>query len=436
MSVTCYPAPLATTAARLRAGALDPVAYVDELCDRIDAAEPEVRALLPEADRRGRLVAEAAALRERFPDPAARPPLYGIPVGVKDIYRVDGFATGCGSALPASLFAGAEAESVGLVRAAGALVLGKTVTTEFAASEPGPTRNPRGLGHTPGGSSSGSAAAVAAGFCPLAFGSQTVGSVIRPAAFCGIVGFKPSYGRIPIAGVIPYSLSVDHVGLFTQDVDGMQLAASVLCDFWKPADVGSVLPVLGVPEGPYLQQASAEGLRAFEGQLARLQATGYVVRRVPAFADIRAINLRHRDLTIAEIAAVHSPWFAQYETVYRPRTAALIRHGQGISVEEASTARHGRRELRETLEATMRAAGIDLWVCPPATGTAPAGIDSTGNPIMNLPWTHAGLPVVTLPAGQDEAGLSYGLQCAAPFGADERLLAWAGPLAEALGGAS
>lgn len=434
MSAPRHAAPLAATAAALRAGRLDPVAYVKELCDRIDAIEPLIRSLLPEPDRHARLVAEATALRERYPDPASRPPLYGIPVGVKDIFRVDGFPTGCGSALPAALFAGPEADAVALVRAAGALVLGKTVTTEFAASEPGPTRNPHHLEHTPGGSSSGSAAAVAAGLCPLAFGSQTVGSVIRPAAFCGVVGYKPTYGRIPTGGVIPYSQSVDHVGLFAQDVAGVALAAGVLCAGWRAvgSEAGATRPVLGVPDGPYLAQASPEGLAAFEQHLARLASAGYTIRRVPAFADIEAINTRHRRLTIAEMAATHADWFAAHEPRYRPRTAALIRDGREVGAAEIEAARAGRQQLRAELEAAMRDAGLDLWAAPPARGAAPAGIDATGDPIMNGPWTHSGMPVVVLPAGRDPEGLPLGVQFIAPYGADEPLLAWAEGLAAAL----
>ena len=132
------------------------------------------------------------------------------------------------------------------------------------------------------------------------------------------------------------------------------------------------------------------------------------------------------------MATVHSPWFAQYEAIYRPATAAIIRGGGGIPVDEVSAARHGRRALRAELEGAMADAGIDLWVCPPARRTAPPGIHATGNPIMNLPWTHAGLPALTVPAGFDADNLPYGLQCVAAFGADERLLAWAGPLADAL----
>src|SRR6266566_7607570 len=225
-----YPAPLAATAAALRGGQIDLLAYLDDVCDRIDEFDTLVQAFMPEADQRVRLKTEAIALQARFPDPATRPPLYSIPVGVKDVFPVDDFPTQAGSHLPPEIFVAPEAACVTMLRAAGALILGKTVTTEFAYFEPGPTRNPHHLDHTPGGSSSGSAAAVAAGMCPLALGTQTIGSTIRPAAFCGIVGFKPTFGRIPRAGLILCSDSVDTVGFFTQNNAGIALAASVLCN--------------------------------------------------------------------------------------------------------------------------------------------------------------------------------------------------------------
>ena len=207
----------------------------DTFCDRIDELDPEIHAFLPEPDRRARLRA-AGVERPTFL------------VAVKDIFRVDGFETRAGSALPAREFEGEEAACVTRLLDAGALVLGKTHTTEFAMLDPGPTRNPRNLAHTPGGSSSGSVAAIAAGMATLAIGSQTTGSVIRPAAYCGVVGFKPSFDRIPTAGMLHCSPSVDHVGLFTADVAAMESAAAVLLDGWRGEVRPGGKPVLGVPE--------------------------------------------------------------------------------------------------------------------------------------------------------------------------------------------
>jgi Asp-tRNA(Asn)/Glu-tRNA(Gln) amidotransferase A subunit family amidase len=430
------PAPLVETVTSLRTGELDLLAYINELSDRIEDAEPRIQALLPEVDRRARLLAEAQALQARFPDPTNRPPLFGIPVGIKDIFFVDGFPTRAGSQLPPELFVGLEGDCVHSLHTAGTLILGKTVTTEFAYFEPGPTRNPHNLDYSPGGSSSGSAAAVAAGFCPLAIGTQTIGSTIRPAAFCGIIGFKSSYGRIPMTGGILCSETFDHIGIFTQDVAGMELVASLLCKNWLKVemDVSDTLPVLGVPDGSYLAQASPEGLVAFEKQIDLLKKAGYTVQRIRAMEDIEDINQRHSRIVFAEMAQVHSEWFGHYAPLYRPRTAAAIREGQEVSAEELSELRTSSVKLRTELEMLMAQAGIDMWICPSAPGPAPKGITSTGSPLMNLPWTHTGMPAVSLPAGRVADDLPLGLQCVGAFMADEYLLKWVASIAKIVAG--
>jgi Asp-tRNA(Asn)/Glu-tRNA(Gln) amidotransferase A subunit family amidase len=414
----------------MRDGRLDLLTYIDTICPLIDEADSRIEALLPEKDRHSRLRTDAQALQARFPDPANRPPLYGILVGIKDTYRVDGFPTQVGSKLPPALFVGPEASCVTALREAGALILGKTVTTEFAYFEPGPTRNPRNLNHTPGGSSSGSVAAVAAGFCPLTFGTQVIGSTIRPAAFCGIVGFKPTYGRISTDGLVKCADSVEHVGYFTQDVAGCAFVAPLLCQDWHSEFVAEAdaLPVLGIPEGPYLAQASDEALAAFEDQVLLLEQVGYRVRRVRLFEDIETINRRHTRLVFAEMARYHSSWFAEYEALYRPRTVAALREGQTVSDEEHEGAVAGRTILRAEVETLMRQSGIDLWITPATTGPAPEGLSNTGSPVMNLPWTYVGLPAITIPAGLATNGLPLGLQCVAAAMADEQLLSWVAPL--------
>ncbi len=430
-------APLADIAAGLRSGALDLHDYIDDTCDRVDAAEPYIEALVAEGkNRRTRLHQEADELLEDFPDPEDRPALFGVLIGVKDIFHTTGFVTQAGTEVSPRVFGGdvdEDAAAVTGLRMEGALVLAKTVTTEFAYFEPGPTRNPHNLDHTPGGSSSGSAAAVAAGFCPLALGTQTVGSVIRPAAFCGIVGFKPTFDRIPSAGLIPFSPSADTIGLFTQDLAGMALAASVVCHWWEPEDAapGDHLPVLGVPDGPYLAQTEPDALAAFEAQLALLAAAGVEIRRVPALADIDQIARRHQNMISAELAQVHKKWFARHHKLYRPRTAELIRQGQAVTEFSLDAGKSGRLVLAEALLSTMQSTGIDLWICPAAPGPRPQGILSTGSPAMNLPWTHAGLPSLTIPHFDPSADmLPLGLQLVAPLLHDETLIAFAQTLTE------
>lgn len=397
---------------------------LDTLEQRFAEVEPWLHAFVPEDRRFERLRREEQALEERWPAPATRPPLFGVPVGVKDIFHVDGFVTRAGSALPPGLFAGPEAECVTSLRNAGALILGKTVTTEFATFAPGPTVNPHNPRHTPGGSSSGSAAAVAAGLAPLTLGTQTIGSISRPASFCGVVGFKPSYGRISRQGVLPVSEAVDHVGCFTADVAGARLAASVLISGWRSAS-SLPKPICGIPDGPYLERASIEGLALFRQVCARLEAAGYEVRAAPAFADFAEIERRHRQLFDGEFARFHAPWFPAQEALYRDKTREILRRGFALTDEELETARAGRGKLRLELEGLMTQHGLDLWLSPAATGPAPEGLEATGDPIMNLPWTHAGVPTVALPAAKSANGLPMGLQLAARFGADEELLIWA-----------
>ena len=417
----------------LRSGELALPRYLEELEGVFSAREPQVLAFLPELGRFARLHREATALQARYSAPEGRPSLFGLPVGVKDIFHVDGFATQAGSRLPAERLGGEQARSVSRLRAQGALILGKTVTTEFAYFAPGPTRNPHNPGHTPGGSSSGSAAAVAAGLAPLALGTQTIGSIVRPAGFCGVLGFKPSRERISRQGVIPLSASLDHVGFFAADIQTACEAAAVLFEDWGGLPDPSAAPVLGVPQGPYLGQAEPEALEHFWNVVERLASAGYRVERVSALQDLAAVVGRNQQILAAEAAQAHQEWFAEFADLYHPRTAALIREGQQVPAEALEAAVRGTLALRGTLSGLMDTHGLELWMAPSAPGPAPRGLESTGNPAMNLPWTHAGLPTLSLPSGFSAQGLPLGTQFIGRFGEDERLLAWGAGLERALG---
>ena len=417
-------APLAEIAGALRSGELDLKQHINETCDRLEQYDMEIQSFLPEEERRERLLEEAEQLLQIYPNPINRPLLFGVLLGVKDIIHAEGFKTGCGSNLDPEVLTGPEAESVRLLKQEGALVLGKTRTTEFAYFEPGPTRNPHNLNYTPGGSSSGSAAAVAAGFSPLALGTQTIGSINRPAAFCGVVGYKPSYNRINTEGLFYFSRSVDHIGSFTQDLEGTMLAAQVLCYNWQDINV-TYKPVLGVPKGKYLEQASQEGLKAFQEQLGKLKANGYAIKEIAVLDDIEKIAEWHRKLIAAEIAVEHKERYRKNKDLYRPKTKEIIEEGLGISKAERVEALRQQKELRERLETKMQEVGIDLWITPAAKGPAPEGISSTGDPSMNMHWTYSGLPSITLPSGKAENDLPLALQIIAPFMGDELLLAWA-----------
>jgi Asp-tRNA(Asn)/Glu-tRNA(Gln) amidotransferase A subunit family amidase len=421
------PMPSPTLLNSLRSGELGLHAYLDELEERFRAREPAVQAFVPEEGRFERLRQAADKLLRRYPNPLNRPPLFGVAIGVKDIFHVDGFPTRAGSRLPIKALTGQEAPSVTALRKAGALIVGKSVTTEFAYFCPGPTRNPHNLEHTPGGSSSGSAAAVAAGLCTLATGTQTIGSIIRPASFCGVVGYKPSYDRISRQGVIPLSPSLDHVGVFATDVAGAELVAGLLCMAWH-LSVQEKLPVLGVPEGRYLEKASAEAQAHFRETCARLQEAGCIIRPIRAMDDFDEIVRRHNLIVAAEAAQVHARWFSRHRERYHEKTSELIQRGQTVSEEALAKALAGRQRLRSELTCLMDEHDLDLWVSPGAPGPAPAGLASTGDPVMNLPWTHCGLPAVNLPIGVNRDGLPMGLQVAGRWYEDETLLEWSAQL--------
>jgi Asp-tRNA(Asn)/Glu-tRNA(Gln) amidotransferase A subunit family amidase len=395
---------------------------LEQLEERFAQREPALKAFLPENGRFERLHREAEEAFAAHPDRSSRRPLFGVPLGVKDVFHVDGLPTRAGSRLPPEELAGPQAEAVTRLRAEGALIVGKTVTTELSYYASGPTRNPYDPQHTPGGSSSGSAAAVAAGLCPAALGTQTIGSIIRPAAFCGVVGFKPSYGRISAEGLIHLAPSLDHVGILAFDVSGaMALATALLKDpnFDRAARFRQ--PVLGIPEGPYLSHVSEEGSAHFRETCDRL-APQYEVRPVPAMADFSRIVARHHRLMAAQASQVHADWFRRFPDLYGPHMAELIERGREITPQQTKLDRAGCETLRAELTDLMDKHRIDIWLSPPAPGPAPRRLAGTGDPVMNLPWSYAGLPTLGVPAGRNADGLPMGLQLTGRWLGDEDLL--------------
>ncbi len=425
----------ADTISKLRSGDIELLEYISQVCNRLEAEEPIVQAMVPGSYVRERVCGDASRLLDQYPDPSSRPALFGVPIGVKDIFRVSGFPTRCGARLPPELFDGPEATCVTFLREAGAIIVGKTVTAEFAWFEPGPTRNPYNFEHTPGGSSSGSAAGVACGFFLFALGTQTAGSTTRPAAYCGVVGFKPTFGRISTTGVVPCSPSADHVGVFGRLVSELNIILPIVCKDWRSVATGNAAarkPVLAVPEGPYLEQAAANAREHFERHLARLQDVGYTIRRVKALDAVQDVNRSHMRMITAEMARVHEEWFGLYKDLYRQRTAEAIQEGLAITNLELERCRSGRAELRRDLEKQMVSEGIELWICPSTTDHAPKGLASTGSPIMSIPWTFAGLPTISLPAGLDNENLPLGIQLVAPSMGDEILMSKSEELAKRL----
>jgi Asp-tRNA(Asn)/Glu-tRNA(Gln) amidotransferase A subunit family amidase len=405
----------------LRAGTYTAEALTRDLLARIAAREPAVRAW-------------AWLDEQRVRDSARRPAagaLGGIPVGIKDIMHVRGLPTGMGSPAFEGFIAGETATAVKRLEAAGAFVLGKTVTAELAYFHPGPTRNPWNSAHTPGGSSMGSAAAVAAGMVPLALGTQTNGSVIRPAAFCGCVGFKPSQDTIPLDGMLAFSPSLDQVGVFTRTVDDAALAVSVLADRSMALAPFAQAPRLAAVRSPVWPLAEPAAQKHFEDCLARLRRGGAKVVEVElpeAFSQAHAIQ---HAIMYAEGARSLADIQARHRVQLSAALNELIDEGRAIAASDLAGALAERARLQEALAAFQ--SDFDALVTPPARGEAPATLAHTGDPAFCTIWTLCGVPALTFPTGFGPQGLPLGLQVVGRRQDDAHLLAVAQWCARAIG---
>ncbi len=397
---------------------------VDRLCDRIEQTEPDLLAYVEEPERRTLLHAQADALLARWPAPDKRPALFGTPLAVKDVMHVEGWVTRAGSRVDPAVFAGDQAAVVTRLRAAGALVVGKTVTAEFASKAPGRTRNPHDLTRTPGGSSSGSAAAVACGTADLATGTQTIGSVIRPAAFCGIVGVKPTHGRASIQGIVAHSASFDTPGVFARDVATVRAAVATMWDSWGPVP-DEYVRRLAVPVGDYLDQADADALEHFAAARAQLAQLGWDVVESELLPDLDKVLEHNLVINRFELARVHAAWFDANRDHYRDETVEAIEEGRRIGPEVYGASLDHLARFRKETDERLAALDVTAVMTPGAIGVAPVGIETTGDPAMALPWTYAGLPAIALPSGRTDAGLPLGLQLVGRRGRDEGLLALA-----------
>jgi aspartyl-tRNA(Asn)/glutamyl-tRNA(Gln) amidotransferase subunit A len=418
-------------AAQVRARSIHPVEVVESCLAWITELEPEVQAWVTVTDTIAQ--ARAASLAERLA--AGRPvgPLAGVPVGIKDNIYTAGVRTTASSRVLADFVPERDAAVVSALQGADACMLGKTCTSEFAASDPPPTRNPWNLGHTPGGSSSGSASAVAAGMAPAALGTQTGGSVIRPAAFTGIVGFKPSYDAVPTDGTIPLAWTFDHVGVLARSVaDAVLVFASIARSPGPPtaADGPHAAPRLGVyvPAGP----APDPGLRAsFDLAVDRLTNAGFVAEEV-RLPDDAFERLRANYLTIlrSEAAAYHRDQFAAKAPDYRPLITQIIELGLGIPAVDYVHALRDRPQIVATWTAML--SGVDAIITPSTSSPAPHGIGDTGDASYQIPWSYTGSPVISLPYACTSDGLPLGLQVVGHRDGDADLLRLAGLLEETL----
>jgi Asp-tRNA(Asn)/Glu-tRNA(Gln) amidotransferase A subunit family amidase len=327
-------------------------------------------------------------------------PLAGVPVGIKDIVDVAGVPTRCGSrALVDAPPAAADAGIVRLLRAAGAVVVGKTVTTEFAYFDPGPTRNPHDPSRTPGGSSSGSAAAVAAGMVPLAVGTQTAGSVVRPASYCGIAGLAVARGVLPHDGVAPLAPGLDTLGLFAATVADLAVARAAIDGRDAAPETTGPLRLL-VWDGTAVADVSPAMRDALANAVDRLRAGGATVADLDV--DLRAATADHRTVMAAEAATTvpELPGLGENLT-------ALVAEGHAVPDGELTAARERSAATRETMLA--RLADADAVLAPGALGVAPPGLDATGDPVLSRPWHVTGLPALAVPGLRDADGLPLGL---------------------------
>jgi aspartyl-tRNA(Asn)/glutamyl-tRNA(Gln) amidotransferase subunit A len=425
---------LAGARAALRRGETTASAIWERCRARIEAIEPEVGAwVVVDFDGAAR-AARAADAALAAGAPAG--PLHGLPVAIKDIVDVSGLPTACGTRRPAEHAATADAPLVARLRAAGAVIVGKTVTTPYAWIDAPRTRNPWDRDRTPGGSSSGSAAAVAAGMVLGAIGTQTGGSITRPAAFCGVCGLKPTYGRLPLAGILPLAPTLDHPGPIARTVADLALLWDVLAGPPSRGDAPA-RTTLGPPTllrlgGIFDELCEPAQAAPYEAALSALSVAGIAVPSAPPPFDVPAALADHRAVMAAEAAAVHEADLAAFPDDYPPRITALIEEGLNLSATAYVRA-------RARLDAVRRAAhrlfppDADAFVTPAALGPAP-GPETTGDPRFNSPWSHLGLPTVNLPCGLSADGLPIGLQLVGRPRAERALLRVAEACERALAG--
>jgi len=422
----------AEAARRIRDGVLTSEELVQSCLDQIRALEPKVQAWQFLDEEHALKQARAVDDGKRNGEPIG--PLHGVPIGVKDIIDTGDMPTENGTVLHKGRTPRHDAGVVEKLRAAGAVILGKTVTTECAYFNPGKTRNPHNPEHTPGGSSSGSAAAVAAGMVPLALGSQTAGSVIRPAAFCGVYGFKPTHGLIPRHGILQLSRTLDHVGLFSRSIDDIALLLQQLqgyderdpdtrprarVDFQKlSSEEPPLQPMFAFIKTPHWERADADLKEAY-GELQ--EALGAQVEEVELFPSALEGWDCQRTIMEAEMAVNLEPLWAKGKDKLSEKLRGLIDRGREVRALDHQRALRRIAPMVESFDELFRER-YDAILTPPALGTAPKGLGSTGDPAFCVLWTLLGMPAITLPLMRGENGLPIGVQLVGRKGYDARLL--------------
>jgi aspartyl-tRNA(Asn)/glutamyl-tRNA(Gln) amidotransferase subunit A len=400
---------------------------------RVDRYEKRVHAWVF-VDREGSC-AEAGRLAEEVHGGHWRGPLHGIPVGIKDIMDVFDWPTAAGSRLWAKSVARRDATIVQRLRQAGAVLMGKTVTTQYASFDPAVTRNPWNLERTPGGSSSGSAAAVACGMCLGALGSQTGGSITRPASYCGVAGCKPTYGRVSTDGLLPLAASMDHPGPLARCVKDLAILLQAIAgpdprdpicstrpvpDLISPLERTQPAPRFGRVRGLFEQLAEPIMLTMVDSVVEVLREAGAAVTDVALPSGFAEVIPCHRTVMAVEAANYHKARLERHPDDYAPNIRALLEEGLACPATEYARCQEHQRQLTGEMRGCFE--GVDALLTPATTGPAPDA-RTTGNPAFNSPWSYTGLPTVSLPSGQCCEGLPLAIQLVGRPWAEAELLA-------------
>lgn len=407
--------PMADAIGLLRAGHISPVEVAGACLDRIDELEPRLHAW-------ARVDGDGAREQARALGEAAAPgPLRGAPVGVKDNIDTAGLATTAGSSLLGGNVPRCDADAVRHLRAAGAVVVGKTVCTELATNDPAPTRNPWDPARTPGGSSAGSGAAVAARMCFATIDTQTAGDVLRPAAYNGNVGFKPTYGWISARGSVPVAWSIDTIGMQTRTVPDAALLFSALARRDRRTVVPPGRPPrLGILRGYFYQQSSEEIREHTDDVAGALAQAGAEVAELETGVDFALLHAAHRAVTFSECAAVHEDLYRRHAERMGEKLRTLIELGLVTPAVSYLQAQRVRARLREKLQRVL--GGLDAVLTPAAPAPAPADLTGTGSSVLQIPWTFGGFPAISIPTGLSGGKLPLAVQLVGAYFTEERLL--------------
>jgi len=427
---------------QMQAGLLTSEELVQACLERIRQVEPTVQAWTFLDEAHALTQAKAADERRRSGVPAGV--LNGLPVGIKDIIDTADMPTENGCALHKGRTPREDAAVVAKLRGAGAVILGKTVTTECAYYSPGKTRNPWNPEHTPGGSSSGSAAAVAASMVPLALGSQTNGSVIRPAAFCGVYGFKPTHGLVPRTGVLELSRTLDHVGCFSRTLEDLALLAEVLAGYHEgdpdtrprarvpflqvANEAPPIEPMLAFIKTPHWDRVDADAKEAF-GEL--VEALGERVEEVELFPSADGAWDWHKTIMEVDMAASFEREWQQGRDRLSQQLRSLIERGREVRAVDYKRAMRAIAPVIASFDELFMER-YDAILTPAAPGVAPKGLGSTGDPRFCTLWTLLGMPALSLPLMRGAGGLPLGVQLVGRRGFDARLMRTARWLGEKL----